>query len=43
MTRAADTAVIQRHELTNLRRDLHRELHAPYHPNDKAAVVTNNP
>ena len=40
MTRAADAAVTPGHELTNLRRDLHRELHAAYHRNDKAAAVT---
>ena len=40
MTRAALAAVTPGHELTNLQRDLHRELHAPYHRSDKAAAVT---
>jgi len=43
VTRAADTAVTPGHELTKLPRDLHREVHASYHGNDKAQVVTAHP
>lgn len=43
VTRAADTRptpVTSGDQLTNLRRDLHREVHAPYHRGAKAATVT---